>query len=150
MPANGDAASMHSISDYYSAVQLRFDRWSALREVTDTLADAGARGRGVARHVRKAEGLLEALYPIEVYWAFPGLAAFDQLRRHLEHRNSDDLAFSVRRVVRALTSGAYRRRHITLARDERRHRRGRGRLDGADRGAQPGAALFRAAGRRQR
>lgn len=118
MPDNGDRASIHSIGDYYSAVQLRFDRWSALREVTDALRGLGPEGRGIARQIRKAEGLFDALYPIEVYWAFPGLAAFDQLRRHLEHRNLDDLAVAVRRVVRALTSGAYRRRHITLARDD--------------------------------
>ncbi len=121
MPDNGDRASIHSIGDYYSALQLRFDRWSALREATDTLSAIGPDGRGLARQIRRAEGLFEALFPIEVYWAFPGLSAFDQLRRHLEHRNIDELAFSVRRVVRALTSGAYRRRNITLARDAADH-----------------------------
>jgi len=49
--------------------------------------------------------------------ALPGRRAFDQLRRQLEHGNFDDLAFSVSRVTRALTSGAYRRRHIPLDRD---------------------------------
>ncbi len=121
MPDNGDRASAHSIGDYYSAVQLRFDRWSALREVTDALCAIGPDGRGLGRQIRKAEGLFDALYPIEMYWAFPGLGAFDQLRRQLEHRNLDDLAFSVRRVVRALTSGAYRRRQVTLARDAADH-----------------------------
>ncbi|MFT4915937.1 MAG: arginine decarboxylase, partial [Yoonia sp.] len=29
---------MDSVSDYYSATQLRSDRWSALREVTGSLA----------------------------------------------------------------------------------------------------------------
>lgn len=118
MTKTGDLASTHSIGDYYSAIQLRFDRWSALREVTGTLASLGSEARGVARHIKRAEALFEALHPIEVYWAFPGLTAFDHMRRQLEHRNLEDLAFSVRRVVRALTSGAYRRRQITLARDD--------------------------------
>jgi len=54
---------------------------------------------------------------IEPYWAFPGMAAFDHLRRQFEHGNYEDLAFSVNRVTRALTTGAYRRRHIPLDRD---------------------------------
>ncbi len=117
MPDDGERASMHSIGDYYSAVQLRSDRWSALRQVTDALGTLDPDGRGVARQVKRAEGLFEALYPIEVYWAFPGLAAFSHLRRLLDNRSWEDLAFSVRRVVRALTSGTYRRRNVTLARD---------------------------------
>ncbi|WP_299616071.1 aminotransferase class I/II-fold pyridoxal phosphate-dependent enzyme [Pelagibius sp.] len=109
---------MHSISDYYSAVQLRSDRWSALRETADRLTQCDGSGADAERLTRQAEQLFDALSPIETYWAFPGVAAFDHLRRQLAHRNWDDLAFSVRRVVRALTSGTYRRRSVPLARDE--------------------------------
>jgi arginine decarboxylase len=45
------------------------------------------------------------------------MAAFDHLRRQMEHGNYDDLAFSINRVTRALTTGAYRRRHIPLDHD---------------------------------
>ncbi|GMG81020.1 decarboxylase [Paralimibaculum aggregatum] len=107
-----------SISDYYSAIQLRSDRWSALREAADRLAEIGPEGRGVVKAAQRVDALFEALAPIEVYWAFPGLHAFDHMRRQHEHKSWDELAFSVRRVVRALTSGAYRRRHVPLARDE--------------------------------
>ena len=109
---------MHSISDYYSAVQLRADRWSALRETTDRLAHLTDGTAESAKLVKQAETLFEALSPIETYWAFPGVAAFEHLRRQLNHCNWEDLAYSVRRVVRALTSGTYRRRSVTLARDE--------------------------------
>ncbi len=54
---------------------------------------------------------------IEPYWAFPGMAAFDHMRRQFEHNNYDDLSFTVHRVTRALTTGAYRRRSIPLERD---------------------------------
>ena len=62
--------------------------------------------------------MLSALAPIEVYWAFPGAHAFEYLRKLLEQRNIEDLSISVRRVVRALTSGAYRRRSIPIGSDE--------------------------------
>ncbi|MCB1401869.1 MAG: ornithine decarboxylase, partial [Rhodobacteraceae bacterium] len=107
-----------SVSDYYSAAQLRADRWSALREATESLLVKGAEGRAGERLVAEAQRLFEALAPIEAYWAFPGPSAFDHLRRLLEHRNIEDLEFSVRRVARALTSGAYRRRTVPLGRDD--------------------------------
>jgi arginine decarboxylase len=107
---------MHSVNEYYSAIQLRSDRWSALR----------AAANGLVRETRKAkleklskqvEDLFVSLALIEPYWAFPGMAAFDHLRRQMEHGNYDDLAFSINRVTRALTTGAYRRRHIPLDHD---------------------------------
>ena len=107
-----------SVSDYYSAAQLRADRWSALREATESLLVKGAEGRAGERLIAEAQRLFEALAPIEAYWAFPGPSAFDHLRRLLEHRNIEDLEFSVRRVARALTSGAYRRRTVPLGRDD--------------------------------
>jgi len=115
---DGDHAKSHSIGDYYSAVQLRADRWSALCETAEKLARIGPEGRGSVGLSKKADELFDSLAPIEMYWAFPGSSAFNQLRRQLEQKNWDDLAFSIRRVVRALTSGAYRRRHVPLARDD--------------------------------
>jgi len=107
-----------SIGDYYSATQLRADRWSALRETAESLLSHGPDGRKGAKLIKSAEALFEALAPIEVYWAFPGAYSFDHLKRLLEQRNIEDLAISVRRVARALSSGAYRRRTIPIASDE--------------------------------
>ncbi len=107
---------MQSMTDYYSAIQLRSDRWSALREATDALApDSG--DSSASPLIERVEHLLESLAPIETYWAFPGIAAFDHMRRQFEHHNYADLAIVVRRVLRALTSGAYRRRTIPLQSD---------------------------------
>ncbi|MDC1198841.1 aminotransferase class I/II-fold pyridoxal phosphate-dependent enzyme [bacterium] len=108
---------MKSMSDYYSAVQLRSDRWSALREATNALS-RNSRGAGASKKVKQVEELFESLAAIEYYWAFPGSAAFDHLRRLFEHHNYNDLAFAVRRILRALTSGAYRRRSIPLERED--------------------------------
>ena len=107
---------MQSVNDYYSAIQLRSDRWSALREVTRSLSDDPQCKKSGELH-KKIEELFNSLALIEPYWAFPGMSAFDHMRRQFEHRKYEDLAFSVHRVTRALTTGAYRRRHIPLERD---------------------------------
>ncbi len=107
---------MHATNDYSSAIQLRSDRWSALREASSALTRE-TRTKQTAALRKRIEQLFEALAVIEPYWAFPGMAAFDHMRRQFEHNNPEDLAFSVGRVTRALTTGAYRRRHIPLERD---------------------------------
>ncbi len=108
-----DSEKLHTISDYYSASQLRADRWSVLRETAESL-DRKGRDEDRAR----ARQLLQALAPIEMYFAFPGASAFDYLRRLLDQGNFGDFSTAVRRVSRALTSGAYRRRSIPLIADE--------------------------------
>ncbi|MBY6066683.1 ornithine decarboxylase [Leisingera aquaemixtae] len=109
---------MPSIRDYYSATQLRADRWSALREAAEGLARHRKEGRKSEKLLKTAEHLFEVLAPIEQYWAFPGIHAFEHLRRLLQHGNADDLSVSIRRIARALTSGAYRRRSIPLSSEE--------------------------------
>ena len=108
---------MQSMSDYYSAVQLRADRWSSLRGVAKSLAQ-NPQAKSAGKLHKQTVELLDALAPIEAYWAFPGIAAFDHLRRQCDHRNYEDLSFSVQRILRALTSGAYRRRSIPLERED--------------------------------
>lgn len=107
---------MHSMSDYSSAIQLRSDRWSALREASGALL----RNPSAAEAAQLKSGirdLFEDLAMMEAYWAFPGMQAFTQMRRHFELGKLDDLSFAVNRVTRALTTGAYRRRSIPLERD---------------------------------
>ena len=107
---------MQSVNEYYSAIQLRTDRWSSLRDCVAALA-RDPDGRGAVAQRRKVADLFDALSVIEPYWAFPGMAAFDHMRRQFEHGNLDDLAFGVQRAARALTTNAYRRRHVPLERD---------------------------------
>ncbi|MEZ5923320.1 MAG: aminotransferase class I/II-fold pyridoxal phosphate-dependent enzyme [Hyphomicrobiaceae bacterium] len=107
-----------SLSDYYSASQLRQDRWSALRSVCDLLVKPSQSKRDVAKRSAAAGELIQALAPIEIYWAFPGHAAFAHLRRLLATEQFEQLAFTTRRIVRALTTGAYRRRIVPLGKDD--------------------------------
>ncbi|MET4101460.1 arginine decarboxylase [Roseovarius sp. MBR-78] len=114
MNKQNNVPGLPSVADYYSAAQLRADRWSALREVSEALWRQGAEGARGEKALALVRNLLDALAPIEAYFAFPGAAAFDHLRRLLDQRNLEDLSQAVRRAGRALTSGAYRRRHIPL------------------------------------
>ena len=118
MATDKPATSTASISDYFSAVELRLDRWSALRELLQSLSDTHGEGRAAARDFKAAEVIFSALRPVERYWAFPGISVFDALRRQFDNRNFDDLAHSTRRICRALSTGAYRRRAISLATDD--------------------------------
>ncbi|KAB2884409.1 MAG: ornithine decarboxylase [Albidovulum sp.] len=106
---------MQSMSDYYSAVQLRSDRWSALREKLDQL-EREPEGKRSKQLRSSAAELFDALAVIERYWAFPGVAAFDHMRRQFEHGLIEEVAFAARRVTRGLGTGAYRRRQIPLER----------------------------------
>jgi len=104
------------MSDYYSAVQLRADHWGELRALVEGLAK-NPEGRSAKAAHAKVEKLFEQLATIETYWAFPGVAAFNYLRRLFENGKFEDCAFTIHRVTRALTTGAYRRRHIPLDRE---------------------------------
>jgi arginine decarboxylase len=104
---------MHSMNEYYSAIQLRSDRWSAMRDASTGLTKGPSAKKATALK-KEIEALFTSLALIEPYWAFPGMAAFDHLHRLFEHENFTDLAFAVQRVTRALTTGAYRRRSIPL------------------------------------
>ncbi|WP_299844424.1 aminotransferase class I/II-fold pyridoxal phosphate-dependent enzyme [uncultured Roseovarius sp.] len=108
---------MKTMSNYFSAIQLRSDSWSALNEAAGALARSPDE-KTVNKVSPRIEALFQQLATIECYWAFPGISAFDHLRRNFEHRNYEDLAYNVRRITRALISGAYRRRSIPLGRDE--------------------------------
>ncbi|MEX3316085.1 aminotransferase class I/II-fold pyridoxal phosphate-dependent enzyme [Sulfitobacter sp. PS-8MA] len=107
---------MHSMNDYSSAIQLRSDRWSALRAAAAAMS-RDPKGKAAAQVRQEIEALFDSLALIEPYWAFPGMSAFDHMRRQYAHGNYEDLAFAVNRVTRALTTGAYRRRTIPLERD---------------------------------
>ncbi|WP_424990553.1 aminotransferase class I/II-fold pyridoxal phosphate-dependent enzyme [Fluviibacterium sp. S390] len=117
-PGQGDGQNLPSIGEYYSATQLRADRWSTLREVAEGLALHPSESRQRKSLLNRAEQLFAALAPIEAYWAFPGAAAFNHMRKLVENRNVDDFCHSVLRTSRALSSGAYRRRVVPLMSNE--------------------------------
>ncbi len=104
--------------EHYSATQLRADRWSSLQETCQRLAQTTEQGLQQGKDIQRlgdqASSLLDALQPIELYWAFPGRYAMDHLRALLGDKNYQDLSSLVRRIVRATSSGTYRRRNIPV------------------------------------
>ena len=88
-PHSGDDL-MHDMNDYSSAIQLRSDRWSALREATSALT-RDPKPNEVKNLSTRVQDLFTSLALIEPYWAFPGMAAFDHMRRQFQHNNLDDL-----------------------------------------------------------
>lgn len=111
---------MHSMNEYSSAIQLRSDRWSALRAATTALSRGPSAKEKTSLDATIVE-LFASLAILEPYWAFPGMPAFVHLRRQYHNGSFDDLAFAVGRITRALTTGAYRRRSIPLERDSVDH-----------------------------
>jgi arginine decarboxylase len=96
-----------TLADYYSGSQLRIDRWTSLKSVSARLVEsAGARNSD--KLVARARELIVSLEPIEMYWAFPGRHAFEELRVLLADERCGELARRVRAIVRALHSGSYR------------------------------------------
>ncbi|MCP5474251.1 MAG: aminotransferase class I/II-fold pyridoxal phosphate-dependent enzyme [Rhodanobacteraceae bacterium] len=102
-PGNG------SLSDYYSASQLRNDRWTALKSLAGQLA-GGSRNGHRSQLLDKIQHLLSSLGPIEAYWAFPGRRGLEQLRKLLSREDFIDFGRAVTRMVRSLQAGTYRRR----------------------------------------
>jgi arginine decarboxylase len=100
--------SPSSLIEYYSASQLRSDRWTGLKAACARLAGAADAER--AAFEERARRLLAALEPIEFYWAFPGRPAWQALWQMLERRQFEELSRRVSLIVRALVSGSYRRR----------------------------------------
>lgn len=110
MPKKEASKDRKLISQYYNASQLRADTWSRLKSIVVRLNE----GRGRADDQGVAQKLLDELEPMESYWSFPGTHHFQQLTRLLHSENYEDLSYMVSRIVSALMSGQYRRRHINL------------------------------------
>ena len=77
---------MHSMKDYSSAIQLRSDRWSALRAACAALTRS-PNDTEKEKLLARVKELFTSLAVIEPYWAFPGMSAFDHLRRQFDHSN---------------------------------------------------------------
>ena len=108
------APGKRSLSRYYNASQLRADTWNRLKHDSQRLAEMHQGKRETEKIKRDVEASLGLLLPIETYWAFPGPEAFHAVERMYEAGDYTGLEVMVTRIVRALVSRSYRRRHIAL------------------------------------
>ncbi len=120
MTTTESAAKAHhneAFADYYSATQLRSDRWSGLKGAASQLV--GARNeRKRLELAARAHALLDALRPMEMLWAFPGRHGLDYLTRKLNDGQHHEFSQTVARIVRALLTGSYRRNFTYFRHDE--------------------------------
>ncbi|MEO8444443.1 MAG: ornithine decarboxylase, partial [Gammaproteobacteria bacterium] len=107
-------AQNEAFADYYSATQLRSDRWSVLKGVATQLAGAQDKKAGL----QQAHNLLNALRPMEMFWAFPSRHGLDYLTRKLVEGNYAEFSRTVTRIVRALLTGSYRRNFTYFGHDD--------------------------------
>jgi arginine/lysine/ornithine decarboxylase len=110
MPDATANADRKSLGRYYNASQFRLDSWNRLKNACLRLAEGRARERDEAL----VRDMLEQLAPFEEYWAFPGHHNLAMLRRLFETDDFERLATMSTRIVGALMSGSYRRKHLKL------------------------------------
>ncbi len=93
---------------YNSLWQIRNDAWSSLEESAAQLVLGCAQQRRVEQLTDTVTGLLDELGPVERYWAFPGIQAFQRVRRLFLAGKYDRFAALVSEINRALASDSYR------------------------------------------
>ena len=108
MPETTAPRPQTSLTEYYSASQLRSDRWTSLKSTCARLAGTAEDKRAPLE--TRARELLASLEPIEFYWAYPSRSVWQSLWQLLERRQFDELSRCVSLIVRALVSGSFRRR----------------------------------------
>ena len=93
---------------YNSLWQFRNDSWSSLEEASTQLVLAGTQCRSTNPPAGTVSGLLDALAPIERFWAFPGAHRFQEMRRLFAAGKYDRFAAMVSGINRALVTETYR------------------------------------------
>mgnify|MGYP002622787234 CR=1 FL=1 len=94
----------------YNVGRSRTDAWHRLRDAARRLARGGAEDPEQAPRLRQqCRAALEALTPLEAYFAFPGHRAVAQVAGLVANEDWPTLSLQVTRLVRLLTTGIYRR-----------------------------------------
>jgi arginine decarboxylase len=112
--ASPNRKSRTNLDFYHSPTQLRFDTWNRLAEHTSRLREKQIRKADVAALVKKIKDEITLLETIEDYTAFPSQEDIKLLWQLFDQQDFDLLSRIVSRIVRALTGGTYRSRHINL------------------------------------
>lgn len=93
---------------YSSWWQARGDAWSRLEEAGQRLASTFLSGQPDSAMIEATSGLLDALAPVEHYWAFPGPEVNRRIRDLFASASYGRFALLVARVSWALVTESYR------------------------------------------
>lgn len=108
--ADPDTRPQRQRGRQYSAFQLRMDTWNELQVRTSWLREVTRAGQDAGEPRRLVAESLDVLASLEPYWAFPGPARMDELKRLFEGGTTGELADRVASVSRLLVGDAYRDR----------------------------------------
>ncbi|MCB9828706.1 MAG: aminotransferase class I/II-fold pyridoxal phosphate-dependent enzyme [Planctomycetes bacterium] len=111
--AESEPSPRPSLSAHYHAARLRGDTWAELKRTLARLTGGTTAADRRALEAQAADALAR-LGPVESYWAFPGPQAFKHLVRLFERGDLEAASTLTNRIVRALASHTYRRRHVPL------------------------------------
>ena len=114
MELESTEAGQLSVSNIYNASQIRLDNWNRLKNTIARLYTNSQNNRETEKLQEQSNQLLDQLFPIEMYWAFPGRKTFQILRELLWSGEFKKLNQIVRRIVRSLMNNSYRRNTIEL------------------------------------
>lgn len=103
------ATGSHTDEPLYNLSRVRTDNWHQLRDIARRL-HRGVEQAGEVERLDIACGrALDALEPLEPYFAFPGLRAFERLKDFHTQKRWDSLARQTIRLIRLISTGAFRR-----------------------------------------
>ena len=98
-----------TVLDFFNVSTNRTDSWNDLNSAAIKLKNAQASGKENKAVEGEVKALLETKEVHESFWAYPGLALFNEVANHFKQGDYGTFAHSVNRITRALMSGSYRR-----------------------------------------
>ncbi|WP_205032130.1 aminotransferase class I/II-fold pyridoxal phosphate-dependent enzyme [Hwanghaeella grinnelliae] len=110
MPRKAKTQTRSSLSQYYNASMFRADTWNRIKNLCQRLAE----GRGRPDDLEAVSSLIEQVSPMEEYFAFPGRLVVLQIKSLFRDEAYEELFALVNKIVGALMSESYRRKHINL------------------------------------
>ncbi len=106
-PGTDEVPPLHSLSDLLAATSRRQDYWRSMFRTAEH-----ARRHPASGQVEELLSLMDALLPLERFWAYPGPDLLTDLRAHLVAGDMSAFAMGARKVAASLHTKAYRR-HLT-------------------------------------
>ncbi|MGY0399237.1 MAG: aminotransferase class I/II-fold pyridoxal phosphate-dependent enzyme [Ostreibacterium sp.] len=94
---------------YYNSSQLRADSWNMLKNVSTQLTEKDLTIKEKTSYKNRAEALLKAIEPFEVYWGYPSQGTFNRIKDIFWAGDYEILSHEVGHIVRMLMSHGYRR-----------------------------------------
>lgn len=88
----------------------RADTWNRIKNICQRMAE----GRGRPDDIEAARSLVDQVAPMEEYFAFPGRLVLLQIKSLFRDEAYEELFILVNKIVGALMSESYRRKHINL------------------------------------